>query len=65
MNNAQKHIQASEHIAKALKALKAAANLVAGTREYNDPRDPFHGSTVKAYNDITTVEIILSEVSTI
>ena len=65
MNNAQKHIKAKEQITKALKALEAAAELVADTHEYNTSNDIFHGSTVKAYNDIITASLILNEVQTI
>lgn len=65
MNNAQKHIKAKEQITKALKALEAAAELVADTQEYSTKSDIFHASTVKAYNDIVTASIILNEVQTI
>lgn len=65
MNNAQKHIKANEEIEKALKALKKAAELVEGTQEYNTSSDIFHGTTVKAYNDIITAHLILKEVQTI
>lgn len=62
MNNAQK---AQEQITKALKALEAAAELVADTYEYKTSSDIFHGATVKAYNDIVTASLILNEVQTI
>ena len=65
MNNAQKHIKAKEQIEKALKALEAAAALVSDTIEYTTSSDIFHGSTVKAYNDIVTASSILNEVQTI
>ena len=65
MNNAQKHIKAKEQITKALKALEAAADLVSDTIEYTTASDIFHGSTVKAFNDITTASLILKEVETI
>lgn len=65
MNNAQKHIKAKEQITKALKALEAAAELIGDTHEYNTPSDIFHGSTVKAYNNIITASLILNEVQTI
>ena len=65
MNNAQKHIKANEQITKALKALEAAAELVADTHEYNTARDIFHASTIKAYNSIVTASIILNEVKII